>query len=285
MKNRRSEQDMMKLILDIAQQDERIRGVILNGSRTSPSAKKDIFQDYDIIYIVKDVEPLVNDRQWIKPFGEILLMQKPDEIDGIWPGCKDRFAYLMELTDGNRVDLTLMNHAVFKKFPSDSQTLLLLDKDHILGTFPPPSDKDYLPKPPTQEEFYRCCNEFFWVAHTVGKGLWRKELTYVKYVGEHIAKEELIKLLIYYAGIKTDFKKCIGKHGKYLQDYLEPDIWERFVKTYVDADYTHMWNGLFEMCALFHDVALKVSAHYKFPYHEHEYKAVVMYLRKVLDII
>lgn len=213
----------------------------------------------------------------------ITLLQKPDEIDGIWPGCQDRFAYLMEFTDWNRVDLTLMDLDTFKKLPSDSQTVLLLDKDNVLGPFSPPSDEDYLPQPLSQAEFYRCCNEFFWVAHTVGKGLWRKELTYVKFVCDQIAKDELIKLLIFYAGIKTDFKQCIGKHGKYLQNYLEPDIWERFVKTYVDADYTHMWDGLFAMCELFNEIALRLSASCKFPYDEAEYKAVVLYLKSVKE--
>jgi aminoglycoside 6-adenylyltransferase len=44
----RNESKIFQLILDIAQRDERIRAVILNGSRANPNAKKDIFQDYDI---------------------------------------------------------------------------------------------------------------------------------------------------------------------------------------------------------------------------------------------
>lgn len=34
----RSEQEMLDLILDTARQDERIRAVILNGSRANPNA-------------------------------------------------------------------------------------------------------------------------------------------------------------------------------------------------------------------------------------------------------
>ncbi len=48
----RSEDEMMKLILDIAMKDERIRLVTLEGSRTNKNVPRDKFQDYDISYFV-----------------------------------------------------------------------------------------------------------------------------------------------------------------------------------------------------------------------------------------
>ena len=50
----RSEEDMMHLILQVAKDDERVRAVYLNGSRTNPNAPKDCFQDYDVVYVVTD---------------------------------------------------------------------------------------------------------------------------------------------------------------------------------------------------------------------------------------
>ena len=46
----RSEEEMMHLILQVAKDDERVRAVYLNGSRTNPNAPKDRFQDYDVVY-------------------------------------------------------------------------------------------------------------------------------------------------------------------------------------------------------------------------------------------
>ena len=43
----RSEKEMMELILSVARKDERIRAVYMNGSRTNPNVKKDIFQDLE----------------------------------------------------------------------------------------------------------------------------------------------------------------------------------------------------------------------------------------------
>ncbi len=44
---------MLDLIINTAKEDERIRAVIMNGSRVNPNVKRDCFQDYDIIYVVK----------------------------------------------------------------------------------------------------------------------------------------------------------------------------------------------------------------------------------------
>jgi len=51
----RSEQEMYNLIIRTAQNDARIRAVILNGSRANPHAPTDIFQDFDVVYIVRDL--------------------------------------------------------------------------------------------------------------------------------------------------------------------------------------------------------------------------------------
>ena len=52
---RRSDHDIMELILNTARKDDRIRAVILNGSRANPNTVPDRFHDFDIIYVVTDV--------------------------------------------------------------------------------------------------------------------------------------------------------------------------------------------------------------------------------------
>ena len=53
----RTEKEMIDLIMN-TKEDERIRAVIMNGSRVNPNVKRDCFQDYDIIYVVKDIRSL-----------------------------------------------------------------------------------------------------------------------------------------------------------------------------------------------------------------------------------
>lgn len=280
MLNRRDEKTMFDLIIKVANDDERIRAVILNGSRTISSAKKDIFQDYDIIYLVTEVEPFVSDKNWVKQFGDILIMQTPDEMDENWPKSKDRYAYLMQFKDWHRIDLTLLHLNKLATIAKDSQSILLLDKDHINPAFDEPSKKDYLPHPPTAKQFHDTCNEFLWVSTYVAKGLWRRELIYAKTV-EQVVKEQLLQLLTWYGAYQTDYKISLGKFSRHLQEFIEPELWHDLLLTYSDANYENMWQALFKMCELFNLVTVKIANAYGFKYNRQEYLSVLTYLKAV----
>ena len=62
----RTEKEMLDLIINTAKEDERIRAVIMNGSRVNPNVKKDCFQDYDIIYVVEDIRSFTSNHNWIR---------------------------------------------------------------------------------------------------------------------------------------------------------------------------------------------------------------------------
>ena len=53
---------MLDLIINTAKEDERIRAVIMNGSRVNPHVKRDCFQDYDIMYVVKDIQSFTSNH-------------------------------------------------------------------------------------------------------------------------------------------------------------------------------------------------------------------------------
>ena len=144
----RSEQEMLDLILTTARNDERIRAVIMNGSRVNPNARPDPFQDFDIQYIVTDVEPFRHNLSWIRCFGELMIMQMPDEMADPPPEADHAgFTYLMQFMDGNRIDLNLSPISCLPNLPEDSLSVALLDKDGCLPHFDPPCDKGYLPTP------------------------------------------------------------------------------------------------------------------------------------------
>ena len=53
----RTEDEIMKLLINTAAQDDRIRAAYLEGSRVNPDVPRDMFQDYDVVYIVKEQLP------------------------------------------------------------------------------------------------------------------------------------------------------------------------------------------------------------------------------------
>lgn len=77
----RSESEMMRLILDLGNRDKRIRLVTLEGSRTNKNVPRDKFQDYDISYFVTDIDSFKSNDEWLKHFGEMIMMQKPEDME------------------------------------------------------------------------------------------------------------------------------------------------------------------------------------------------------------
>ena len=113
----RSEREMFELIVDTAKKDERIRAVVMNGSRANPNAPRDPFQDFDIVYVVTDVAPFRYNYEWLKRFGEIMIMQMPEDMQDPPPSRDGSFVYLMQFTDGNRIDLGIYPLAIWPRQP------------------------------------------------------------------------------------------------------------------------------------------------------------------------
>lgn len=275
----RGEQEMFELILDSARADERIRAVILNGSRANPNAPRDIFQDYDIVYLVTEVASFTQDPRWLDRFGERMILQTPDAMGDAPP--RDQFAYLMQFADGNRIDLTLYPAAKLDAFRTDSLSILLLDKDGILAPFPLPDERDYFPQPPTAKQYADCGNEFWWLCPYVAKGLWRNEIPYAHSVMEQLLRPELFKMLTWHIGIRTNFAKNPGKFAKYFQKYLAPQEWTMLLQTYADADPENIWRALFAMCALFRQTARLVAAQLALEYPQRDDERMTAHLERV----
>jgi aminoglycoside 6-adenylyltransferase len=277
----RSDKEMLDLILSVARNDEYIRAVVMNGSRVNPNVKKDPFQDFDIVYFVRDVEPYKRNNAFVSQFGELMILQTPEDMGDPAPDDDGHYSYLMQFLDGNRIDLSFYSLESIPTNIDDSLTVVLLDKDGLIPRLPPPSDRSYLPQKPTSRQFDDCCNEFWWVSTYVAKGLWRDELTYAKYMLDVVVREELIKMLTWYMGMQTDFQKSPGKMGKYFKQSLDPPMWEQLQTTYADWQPEHIWDSLFVMGDLFRQTGQSVAQHFGFHYPEQDDRNVTDYLKHV----
>ena len=278
----RTEQEMMDLIMDVAKKEDRIRAVYMNGSRTNPNATKDIFQDYDIVYVVKETKSFIEDKDWIKVFGEILIMQYPDESPDYPSDKENSYGWLMLFKDGNRLDLTVktVEHAK-ENVLEDSLCIILLDKDGILPEIPESSDESHRIKRPSKEQFAAHCNEFWWCLNNVAKGLWREEVTYAQDMLNFVVRKELEKMLSWKIGILTDYSVSIGKSGKYMHRWLSAEEWQAYLATYCNADVDMMWKAIENMCDLFYDTSKWVAEQSSFVFNENEADSCRLYLRNV----
>jgi aminoglycoside 6-adenylyltransferase len=280
----RREQEMLDIIVGTARDDERVRAVIMNGSRANPNAPKDIFQDFDIVYIVTDVTPFKNNLEWIKRFGDLMILQMPEEMSDPPPRNDGIVVYLMQFADGNRIDLGIFPLSMVEELEKDSLSLLLLDKDGILRNLAPASESSILPKPPTAKAFSDCCNEFWWLCPYVAKGLWREEIVYARHVLDFFMRDQLNRALVWHIGVKTGFQRNPGKFGRYFQQYLEPDSWNLLMSTYASSGYGETWEALFNMGKLFRKTAISLAEHFGYEYPFEDDQRVSAHLEHVRSL-
>lgn len=279
----RDEREMMELIINTAKEDERIRAVFMNGSRTNVNAPKDKFQDYDINYIVTETKSFYEDVHWIELFGEILYMQCPEAADaamGIECDLDSCYGWLVQFADGNRLDLhvkTLDKCDIL----DDKLCIILLDKDGILPEVTAPSDEDHWVRKPELAEYLIVCNEFWWCLNNVAKGLWRYEIPYTQDMLNMHVRPQLVKVMSWKAGMINDFKVSVGKSGKYLYRWFSEDTWEKFLSTYCGGIAGEMWRAVFLMCDLFDEIATDVGNCLGYGYNEEEAANSRSYLENV----
>lgn len=278
----RTEQEMFNLIFSIAKNDDRIRAVYMNGSRTNLNAVKDIFQDYDIVYVVKETASFRTEKNWIDQFGEKLYMQYPDENSSCENNVENSYGWLIQFTDGNRLDLHVCTLSyVLREIEKDRLCKILLDKDQCLPNIPEATDEDYWVKKPTERQFLETCNEYWWCLNNVAKGVWREEVPYVMDMLNYCVRPQLVRLMGWKIGVETNFTVSIGKSGKYMYRWLEINQWTKFLNTYPSGKVKEIWKAVFIMCDLFNDVAKEVSCNMNFKYNEVEANNSLRFLKDV----
>ncbi|NLN46768.1 MAG: aminoglycoside 6-adenylyltransferase [Clostridiaceae bacterium] len=284
-KRSRSEPQMLALLSKIAREEDRIRAVVLNGSRVDPGVFPDPFQDYDVVYVVTEVESFVLDPGWPSRFGELMIMQTPDDMgesaqrDPKEP--RTSYAWLMQFADGTRVDLTAVRVDRRERVLEDSLRVLLLDKDGLFPPFPVPDDSTYHVQPPTQKQYDDCCNEFLWVTPYVAKALWRDQLSGARVMLEQLVRPQLLKMLTWHVGMRRTYAVSVGSYYKKLDALLSPAFRAALTRTWPDGDPEQMWDALLQMGLLFRRAAGEVASESGFGYPALDHRRVMAFVRYI----
>jgi aminoglycoside 6-adenylyltransferase len=265
-----------------------VRAIILTSSRTNPNAPIDSFSDFDPIFIVDDIQKYSDDR-WLEDFGKVLVVyHDPIRIEYGF----ERFCYVTQYEDGLKIDFTLWPKEILRsiiKLPElpdylDIGYAILVDKDRITAGLKAPAYKAYIPKPPTPQDYRKVVDGFFLDATYIAKHISRRDLIPLKYEFELIKYENLRMMLEWRMEIDHDWSVKPGANGKGLQQYVRPDIWTRFEKTYVGTGKEENWIALFEAINIFHDVSTEVANQLGYIYPDDLEARVLQYLYEVHDL-
>lgn len=269
----RSEQEMMNILLDFALNDDRIRLVTLEGSRTNKHISPDSFQDYDISYFVTDIHSFKKNDHWLDIFGKRAMMQKPEDMELFPSELGNWFSYIILFEDGNKLDLTLIPIQEVDDYFTNSDGLveILLDKDALIKHEVVANDRQYWVKKPTAREYDDCCNEFWMVSTYIVKGLARKEILFAIDHLNEIARPNLLRMMAWQIGAEQGYTFSMGKNYKFINRYLPNEDWEALLSTYSQNGYQNMWQSLFTCYELFrkYSKAVAEKLDYTYPDYDH----------------
>ncbi|MBZ4666819.1 MAG: putative aminoglycoside 6-adenylyltransferase [Mahella sp.] len=115
-----------------------------------------------------------------------------------------------------------------------------------------------------------CCNEFWWVSTYVVKGLCRREILFTADHLNQIVRRELLRMISWKVGIETGFSLSVGKNYKYINKYINEDLWNRLLSTYRMDSCENIWESLFICYELFRTVSKEVSEVLDFVYPDYD---------------
>jgi len=270
----RTETEMLDVILKTAKTIQ-VEAVAMSGSRTNPKALKDEFQDYDVVYIVDDLDNLTSNIFCLDQFGKRIIEQEVT--------LDHRRLYLMLFEDGNRIDLTLCPKDHIQEWvDSEADYTVLKDEKGLFKSYPPNLQR-YWTSQASEKDFKESCNEFWWVSAYVVKGIHRNHLVYATDHLYGICQQELLKLLAWQV---TADKGTIdvGKNYKYLFQYLPAEKEKEFSNLLDFSSVEKLTQSLFATMTLFHQEALAFSLKTGFPYDKETAEKMIEYAKERLRL-
>ena len=240
--NMRTETEMLDVILQTAKTLQ-VKAVAMSGSRACPKAPKDEFQDYDLVYIVEDLDNLTSDLSWLNQFGKRIIEQEV--------GLGNRRLYLMLFEDGNRIDLTLCPKEHMQEWvDSEAGFAVLEDPENLFEAYFPNIERYWI-TPATEKDFEKACNEFWWVSAYVVKGICRHQVIYATDHLYGICQQEFLKILAWQVASARG-RVDIGKNYKYLFNYLPAEKEEELSNLLDFSSIEKITQSLLTTMELFH---------------------------------
>ena len=265
--NMRTETEMLDVILQTAKTLQ-VKAVAMSGSRTCPNVPKDEFQDYDVVYIVDDLDNLTSDLSWLTYFGERIIEQEVS--------LGNRRLYLMLFEDGNRIDLTLCPKEHIQEWvDSEAGFTVLEDPENLFEPYFPNPGRFWI-HPTTETDFEKACNEFWWVSAYVVKGICRNQIIYAIDHLYGICQQEFLKILAWQVASDKGTVN-VGKNYKYLFNYLPAEKEKDFSNLLDFSSLDKITQSLFATMQLFHQEAHSLAHKMGFDYDKEVAEKMIEY--------
>lgn len=287
MREQGSASSVIDHLIEWADQQLSVRAMLLTSSRAVPNAQLDVLSDYDVILVVRDVEPFYEDRSWLRDFGPVLAVYR----DPLEPYLGFLQAgYVTQYENGLKIDFRVWPVALLERIVDEPQLpdeldagyRILLDKEHFTDTLKQPTFAAYIPRPPTLARYQEIIELFYLDAAYVAKFLWRGDVLAAKHLLDYYIKQDHLRPMLEWC-IEIDHNWSVkpGPYMRGLHRWLRPDLWIELENTYTGAVLEDNLDALSKTVVLFRKVASEVGASLGYAYPRDLDRRALAYLEKV----
>lgn len=230
-----------------------IRVILVVGSQARQLKPADEYSDLDIsLYVMGNHEQETEAYiQWMRDFTPIWMILEEHHDDSK--------SWLILYQGGIKVDFSITPISALQPLIDQQQLWddqqrgykILLDKDGVAAQLPPPTPFDApLYIPPTQEQFIKRVENYFYGAVYVAKQIRRSNLWKIKWA-DQIQQTMLLEMLEWHAHATHDRPLDTYYRGDFMRDWVSETTWQELHGVFAHFDAEDSWNALLASIRLF----------------------------------
>lgn len=263
-----------------------IRAMLVVGSQARQIKPADKYSDLDIsLYTTGNHEKEAESYlQWMRDFAPVwmILEEHHDETK----------SWLILYQGGIKVDFSVTPVGALQSL-IDEKTLwddqqrgyrILLDKDGIAAQLPAPTPFSPPPyTPPTQEQFIKRVEGYFYGAVYVAKQIKRGNLWKIKWA-DQIQQTMLLEMLEWHAHATHDSPVDTYYRGDFMRDWVSEAIWQELHDAFACFDAEDSWNALLASIYLFTRLTKEAALKLGYDYPQRMVGEVTTYIEKLRNV-
>ncbi|MFO7572856.1 MAG: aminoglycoside 6-adenylyltransferase [Gaiellaceae bacterium] len=246
-------------VADWASEREDVRALLLVGSQARADVPADRWSDLDLLFLLEDPQPYVEDAGWIEEFGSPVVTFLEATVDGHW---ERRVLY----ETGEDVDFVLFPAVALERLEQSETAAGLLRRGYRtlvdsvslgerlerIASSPAPASA------PTEHELRELANDFWYHALWTAKKLRRGEVFTAKECLDAYMKTRLVTLLGWHARA-VDAAVDTWHGGRFLERWADPGALAALEHAYARYDLRDVARALWETIDLWQGLEEEVA--------------------------
>lgn len=255
---------MMDKLVSFAKESDLIQAMILFGSRAREKNVADKYSDYDIIFLVKDVDYFLNTNEWLNQIDKYYIsFQEPTAAYGqerrvFFSEAKDMDFLFYDVKEAERLAADPTIQSFFSRGYK-----ILVDKIDFKGAIErkrPSELTDEINSIITEKEFINLANTFWFHSIWSVKKILRGEIWSAKSCVDGYMKNLLRQLLEGYSKAVKGEDFDTWHDGRFFDNWVDDNIKKQLKTAYGTYDAEDILRALNNTMLIFSDVSSRIVA-------------------------